>query len=142
MAEHFGKTRDLSVAERTGKLGLLLPGTEEERKVHLPLVRVAVKEGAKHQFRRWFDSTAALADYREGEFAVAEKRARKVLDEGNGQWNVLVATRSVLAMALHRLGKTERRKRNSGKQSISWMPRRRPWKEPGVPGMTGSFAES
>jgi hypothetical protein len=106
MLERFGSLRSPAIAERTAKACLLLPGMDEELKVVAALARVAVKEGADHEYLPYFEATRALADYRQGRLPAAEKQAKKALGEGNDPWAAMVPARLVLAMTLHRRGQT------------------------------------
>jgi tetratricopeptide (TPR) repeat protein len=109
LLERFSKTRNPIIADRTAKAWLLLPGTDEEAKELVrvaELARIAVKEGVGDEYFQYFETTLALADYRQGRLGAAEKQAKKAIGTGTGFWGAVIPARLVLAMSLHRGGQT------------------------------------
>jgi tetratricopeptide (TPR) repeat protein len=109
LLERFSKTRNPFTADRTAKAWLLLPGTDEEDKELkrvAELARIAVKVGAGDEYFQYFETTLALADYRQGRLTAAEKQAKKAIGKGTGFWGAVIPARLVLAMSLRRRGET------------------------------------
>ncbi|HEY7154949.1 MAG TPA: protein kinase [Gemmataceae bacterium] len=109
MLQRFGSTRDPKIAERVAKACLLLPAKPEEQNQAARLAERAVRDGAKHPFRPWFEFAKGLADYRQGQFARAEQRLRSLLASvGPEMWPLYVQGHLVLAMTQQRLDQSSK----------------------------------
>jgi tetratricopeptide (TPR) repeat protein len=111
MLRNFAGTREAHVAERTIKAALLLPPTAEDLERCATLAAVAWEEGTPPEIRPFAETTMALLWYREGEFVDATTLARTAAGKAPEDWRVVVPAQIVLAMSLHRLGKTEEAKK-------------------------------
>jgi serine/threonine-protein kinase len=107
LLKRFGATTNPFEAERTARACLLLPGTDEELRQAVAVVKRAV---AKREGDMWahscFEFARGLAEYRQGQF----DRAIATM-QGDASGALGPAPRLVLAMSLHRSGQaTEARK--------------------------------
>jgi serine/threonine-protein kinase len=104
MLDRFGGTTDTSVAERTAKACLLLPGDHEalERASRLAELAVA-KGGDRPGFLPYARFADGLAQYRSGQFGAADRRLHEALSGEVTGWNLTIPTHLVLAMAQTRL---------------------------------------
>jgi serine/threonine-protein kinase len=117
----FGTTTDPYIAERTSRTCLLLPASEDELRQAVALAEYAAGvDPSKYQgVHAHFLFVRGLADYRQGNFdrAIATMRgpAARVLGP---------APRLVLALALHRSGKTTEARRTLAGAVLSrdWRP--------------------
>jgi hypothetical protein len=106
MLERFGHTLDPQIAERTAATCCLAPGAVEDFSIVEELAERAVRGNEKHELRYYFVFAKALAEFRAGHDAEAIKWVQRYPPKAGGiHWE---ASRfSVLAMANHRLGKTQ-----------------------------------
>ena len=108
MLAKFGATQDPSIAERTAKACLLLPGDqtvvkEAARLANFALGRVTRNNG----LWSYYTLAAGLARYRQGQYTLAEADMRAILAvEQRESWNVTIPAHYVLAMALARSGRS------------------------------------
>jgi tetratricopeptide (TPR) repeat protein len=101
MLQRFGQTDSAAVADQTAKTCLLQPEGANDLQPVLRLAERAVTNTEGNIAYPWFLTDRALADYREGAFARAIARLKKVRplsDEASLQATVCV----LLAMAHHR----------------------------------------
>ena len=105
----YGATLDPTIAERTAKACLLLPGDGAVTAEAARLAGLAVA-GADQvpSFANYFLLADGLARYRLGRFEAAEGRVRTAIEAGEDVqgWNMTVPALYVRAMALSRLGRT------------------------------------
>jgi tetratricopeptide (TPR) repeat protein len=106
MLTRFGDTRTATIAERTAKSLLVLPASGADLRRAAALARRAEEVGQGQKYQGYFEATLALAEYRLDRWPAAQKHARKVLTIKDAPWAMLVPARAVLAMSLHRQGKT------------------------------------
>jgi tetratricopeptide (TPR) repeat protein len=113
MLERFGKSTDPMTAERTAKVCSLRPGTPEENKLLLDLVKLAVVEAT--EIPQWARLAYALVHHRSGDSAnaIEQSRLAREADAGNNPLTayVQVGTRLIEAIGQHRLGKADEAKR-------------------------------
>ena len=110
----YANTVDPIIAERTVKNCLLLPGNDALIKALDPLAQVVLKSleavDLSDPSRRWNIPwrclSLALWEYRVGSFSEAINWSRRCLNYGSTTGRV-AAARTVLAMALYRLGDSE-----------------------------------
>ncbi len=103
LLKYFGDTADLVVAERTGRACLLLPDSGASLEGGAALADRAVAAGPTHGYYGFFLATKGLAEYRRGHIDAAIDALQQA-----GARNVwMPVTRPVLAMALHRVGRTK-----------------------------------
>ncbi len=106
MLDRFGWARDPVIAERTAKACSLLPGIAEGREDAAALAGFAATREPTHPATPWFLLARALTAYRAGRDAEAAAWLEKVLaTEGRGY--VRTAGHFLLALAQHRVGRTE-----------------------------------
>jgi serine/threonine protein kinase/Tfp pilus assembly protein PilF len=101
MVERFKKTPDASIAERTAKTCLMLPGSVDDPALMLKLMDQAVASGG--QYLAWFQMGKGIAEYRAGHYRAADEvlaTAKKTFPTGHAAVTCLLFR----AMALHKLG--------------------------------------
>jgi serine/threonine-protein kinase len=108
LIEKFGATSDRSVAARTARACLLLPGTDDELREATALVEraVAVASSTMTTSDPFFLFVRGLAEYRQGRLDPAIATLRGEASRLHGP-----APRLVLALALHRSGRVEEARR-------------------------------
>jgi tetratricopeptide (TPR) repeat protein len=107
MLEHFGKTQDPRIAERTAKATLLLPAAADELDLPAQLAERALLVDATDGLRPYAELAKGLAEYRQGNFSAADQRVRKLVAVERPHWNLAVPAHLVLAMAQQRQGQSE-----------------------------------
>ncbi len=102
LLQHFGDTKDPTIAERTSRACLLLPATGEELQKAAALADLAVNAGQKQPPNDWYMFAKGLAEYR-------QDRPESAIDwlEKSIAGKVAMPSRLVLAMAQHRSGRVE-----------------------------------
>ena len=113
--KRFASTADPIVAERAVKNCLLLPPSEALIKALDPFAQLALKSLENYDFSSkdvpwqtpWRCLSLALWEYRIGNFSEAIVWARHCLDYDIKQLSRISAARTILAMALYRLGETD-----------------------------------
>jgi serine/threonine-protein kinase len=108
LIEKFGTTADRSVAARTARACLLLPGTEDELREAAALAKRAagIASSTKTTNDPFFLFVRGLAEYRQGQLDPAIATMRGEASRMYGP-----APRLVLALALHRSGRVEESRR-------------------------------
>ncbi len=104
MLDLFGDTEDPFIAERTGKLSLLLPGAapRDSRASQL-----CDKAAAMRPENAWFQLASAIAKYRAGKFQDAFDRLQVAEVQAGGQVYCRALIELFRAMSLHHLGQRE-----------------------------------
>jgi tetratricopeptide (TPR) repeat protein len=104
LLDSFKKNMTPRNAERTAKACLLLPGCHEKEAARLAVY--AVRQGSQLSPREYFLLALALADYRTGKPAQAEKLLVPIANDSHMvMWNLTIPARFLLAMAQHKQGK-------------------------------------
>lgn len=104
MLELFGDTQDPYIAERTGKLCLLLPDAIPNDARPAQLVEKAV---GKRPEVPWFQLAAAIAKYRAGKFKESIAQLRTAETQAGDQVYCRTLVELFQAMSQHRLGEHE-----------------------------------
>src|SRR5262249_48871897 len=107
MLTRFGKTKDPILAGRTAKTCLLAQDAVTDLAPVLELADRAITGTEMNPMYKWFLLARGMADYRSGEFAVAVDRLQKCLTSGKEIVYLDGTAELFLAMAQHKLGKTE-----------------------------------
>jgi serine/threonine protein kinase/Flp pilus assembly protein TadD len=108
MLDRFGGTTDTSIAERTAKACLLLPGDHEALERASRLAHLAVANGGDRPgFLPYARFADGLAQYRSGRFGAADRRLNEALAGEVTGWNLTIPAHLVLAMAHTRLEHTD-----------------------------------
>src|SRR5262249_45589623 len=110
MLKRFGQTEHALVAERVVEICALVPDAVDDRKVLVKLAEQAVRSTAKDgaAAQKWFHLAEGMARYRDGQFASARDRLVKNLPPAAPEEYQCDRFAYVfLAMAYHRLGKTD-----------------------------------
>jgi tetratricopeptide (TPR) repeat protein len=107
MLTRFGHTDNPAIAERTAKTCLLFPDAVDNLEPVVQLAKRALTINPNHPDMKWFYLARGMADYRLGQYEGAQEWLQKALssDEEDGIRDSTVYL--FLAMAHHRLGKTE-----------------------------------
>jgi eukaryotic-like serine/threonine-protein kinase len=105
MLARFGATTDPSIAERTAKVCLLLALDGADLAAASKLADTAVTIGKDDDWLVYYQFAKGLAEYRQANFAQAIEWTQKVLSHPGADYNRDMQAYSVMAMALHRLGK-------------------------------------
>jgi serine/threonine-protein kinase len=118
----FGTARDPVVAERVGRVCLLLPGTQDELREAVALTdRAVVTEGPQYDgFRPYFNFAKGLAHYRSGRF---DDAITTMTGEASKAAEYMgPSPRLVLAMALYQKGQKDdaRKLLAAALQSYDW----------------------
>jgi WD40 repeat protein/tRNA A-37 threonylcarbamoyl transferase component Bud32 len=109
LLERIGDTQDPMIAERTAKVGLLLPAEADERQRLERLAERAVKLGGSSGLLPFFHLARGLAAYRQEKDEAAETWLRRAL-AANPNWNRSVPVYTVLAMSQQRRGQVQQAK--------------------------------
>jgi tetratricopeptide (TPR) repeat protein len=119
LLERFGETADPVIAERTARACLLLPASGDDLTRAAALADRAAASDPKHEWYGYFLGAKGLAEYRRGRWDSALDWLRKA--ESRGVW---MPTRLVIAMALHRQGKTQQAREALAEavRSFDWDP--------------------
>ena len=104
MLLRFAGTNATEIVERTAKACLLLPVSGTDFALATQLAQTAAVEGQDHPFHTYYQFAKGLAEYRLGQYALAEDCLRQSL--GQGQADIEVRARLVLAMTFQRLQQT------------------------------------
>jgi hypothetical protein len=113
--DRFGSTTNAVVAERTIKISLLLPSSEEDVKPLLPLAALAGSVFASTDEKNedavfqaaWGSVSLALIEYREGNYAESEKWARHCLSLSEEVLPRTATAHLLLAMDCEKLGRSQ-----------------------------------
>jgi len=106
MLVRFGSTGDPQVAERTATTCSLAPDAADDFAVVEGLAERAVRGNEKHRYFRYFAYCKGITEYRSGNDAEAVKWLRRFSPRAGGD-GLDASVFSVLAMANHRMGKTQ-----------------------------------
>jgi WD40 repeat protein/serine/threonine protein kinase/tetratricopeptide (TPR) repeat protein len=85
MLDAFSATEDPMTAERTAKIGLLLPASPEDGARLSTLAELAVMRGADSPLLPWFQFARGMADYRAGRFDEAAGVFRAVAESDTNE---------------------------------------------------------
>jgi eukaryotic-like serine/threonine-protein kinase len=109
MLKEFGGATDAKTADRIAKAALLLPGTPDETSQAHKLAEHAFAVGRTNfGYAEYFQLTAGLAAYRNGDIKRAKQAAATVLKVPDLDWNIRALSRVQLALAQHAMGETAR----------------------------------
>jgi serine/threonine-protein kinase len=100
MLNRFADTSSATPSDLTAKTCLLVPGSLSDLKTVSKLAEHAITGTEKDGSYRWFLMCRALADYREGQYAQAIGRAKKVAPSTTGS-DLDATVFAVLALAHH-----------------------------------------
>ena len=104
----YGATGDPTIAERTAKACLLLPGSDAVVKEAAGLAELSIARADQvPTFKNYFLLADGLARYRLGQFDAALAQTRMAIETGEyvQGWNMSIPAYYVRAMALARLGR-------------------------------------
>ena len=109
MLARFGDTQDPGIAERIAKACMILPAPADQVTKARELSERAVMNGSNQLTIRYFQLAHALADYRAGEYAIAQKSIDKCLhsDKVMTAYGIVMA-QLLDAMIQARLGNEEK----------------------------------
>lgn len=107
LLKESGNTTNLTIALRTAKTCLLLPGPEgADLSKEAQLAELCVTTGKDSTNLASFQLVKALAEYRQGNFGQAIESAHKVLKQSGSDYNRDTQAHAIAAMAGQRLGQT------------------------------------
>jgi non-specific serine/threonine protein kinase/serine/threonine-protein kinase len=106
MLDHFGQTKSLLIADCTAKACSLAPESASVAEQVVKLADFIVTGTEQEPARKWYEITKGLVDYRAGRFGPAAEIILRSAPSNEGLHRDALAF-SILAMAQHRLGKTE-----------------------------------
>jgi predicted Zn-dependent protease len=107
LLDRWGNADDAQTCERVSKACLLRPWSGEDLDRAARLAERAVRAiNPGQELVPFLELAAALAEYRKGAFAEAERRLDVLIARGEPQWNVTVPAWSLLALTRHQLGKS------------------------------------
>jgi tetratricopeptide (TPR) repeat protein len=106
LLRRFGDTPVPTIAERTAKVGLLLPAGAEDGERLEGLALLAVSRGAGSGLLPFYHLAHGLAAYRLKKPHTAETAVRKALAGRAAPWNLAVPAYLVLAMSQQQRGQT------------------------------------
>jgi tetratricopeptide (TPR) repeat protein len=129
MLRRFGMTKDPMIAERTAKVGLLLPAEADELKRLAVLAERAVTNGGDRGELPYFHLARGLAEYRRGKHDAAARWLRKASAQSDS-WNLAVPVHLILAMIQQQRGKA-REAKESLARAVALFEREAP--RPGSP---------
>jgi WD40 repeat protein/tetratricopeptide (TPR) repeat protein len=123
MLDRFGDAAEVTFVERSVKTCLLMPGAVADARRLSRLADHVVRFDPQHRFQAWFDLSKGMAEYRDGRFAGAAAWLEK--DPSFTGWMKEVPTQSFLAMAYHRLGRSDRARQalEKARQAHEQMPK-------------------
>jgi WD40 repeat protein/tetratricopeptide (TPR) repeat protein len=129
IVERFGMTKDPMIAERTAKVGLLLPPEAGELKRLAVLAERAVTNGEGRAELPYFHLARGLAEYRRGKLDTAARWLRKASAQSD-YWNLAVPVHLIMAMIQKQRGKP-REAKESLARAVALFEREAP--RPGSP---------
>jgi tetratricopeptide (TPR) repeat protein len=106
MLDRFGQTDSLLIADCTAKACSLSPELAGEPKQIVRLADIIITSTEQEPARKWYEITKGLVDYRAERFGPATEIILRSAPSNEGTHRDALAF-SILAMAQHRLGKTE-----------------------------------
>jgi tetratricopeptide (TPR) repeat protein len=110
LVERFGQTDDPVIAERTAKVCSLAPGAVADFGVVERLAEFAVSDGEQHDYYPFFVLAKGLTEDRAGRHAEAAAWLERFAPQADRGSNFDAIAFAALAMAQHRLGRTDEAK--------------------------------
>jgi serine/threonine protein kinase len=104
MIARFSQTDDPLVAEKTAKASLLLPASGDHLEAATKIAKHAVTIGANHSFIPYLQLAMGMAEYRRGDFKLAQEWLERSLAHGwEDEPNLFAPVHLVLAMTHQQL---------------------------------------